>query len=131
MVEVVAALIWNSSHDEILICQRAANKARGSMWEFVGGKVERGETKEAALIRECQEELGITLAIERWVMDVVHPYPDITVKLTLFATTIMHGTPQLLEHQAMQWVRPSELMKYEFCSADAEMVAMLTEQKYF
>lgn len=131
MVEVVVALIWNSAHDEILICQRAANKARGSMWEFVGGKVERGETKEAALIRECQEELGITLAIERWVMDVVHPYPDITVKLTLFVATIEHGVLQLLEHQAMQWVRPSELVEYDFCPADAEMIAMLTEQKYF
>lgn len=131
MVEVVAALIWNSAHDEILICQRAANKARGSMWEFVGGKVERGETKEVALIRECQEELGITLAIERWVMDVAHTYPDITVNLTLFVATIEHGVPQLLEHQVMQWVRPSELVEYDFCPADAEMIAMLTEQKYF
>lgn len=94
MVEVVAALIWNGAHDEILICQRAANKARGSMWEFVGGKVERGETKEAALIRECQEELGITLAIERWVMDVAHTYPDITVNLTLLwqqSSTVCHS----------------------------------------
>ena len=57
MTEVVAALIWNGN--KFLACQRPANKARGLLWEFVGGKVEQGETKEAALIRECREELGI------------------------------------------------------------------------
>ena len=58
MTEVVAALIWNN--DKFLICQRPAHKARGLLWEFVGGKVEPGETKEQALIRECQEELGLS-----------------------------------------------------------------------
>ena len=61
MTEVVAALIWNGN--KFLACQRPANKARGLLWEFVGGKVEQGETKEAALIRECREELGITVAV--------------------------------------------------------------------
>ena len=59
VVEVVAALIWRG--DKFLICQRPANKARGLLWEFVGGKVEPGETKVQALIRECQEELAITV----------------------------------------------------------------------
>ena len=59
--EVVAALIWNG--DRFLICQRPRNKARGMQWEFVGGKVEPGETKEQALIRECQEELGVTVSV--------------------------------------------------------------------
>ena len=61
MVEVVAALIWDK--DKFLICQRPANKARVLLWEFVGGKVEQGETKEQALIRECKEELNITLNV--------------------------------------------------------------------
>ena len=61
MVEVVAALIWEQ--DRFMICQRPAHKARGLLWEFVGGKVEPGETKEEALIRECREELAVTLSV--------------------------------------------------------------------
>lgn len=130
MIEVVAAMIWNRAHDEVLICQRAAHKARGSMWEFVGGKVESGETKEAALVRECREELGITLAVEDAVIDVTHRYPDITVHLTLFDTTIAEGVPQLLEHQAMKWVSPQAFADYDFCPADAEMIRRLIAQGF-
>ena len=61
MTEVVEALIWNKKR--FMICQRPTHKARGLLWEFVGGKVEPGETKEQALIRECQEELAITLDV--------------------------------------------------------------------
>ena len=82
VVEVVAALIWDN--DKFMICQRPANKARALLWEFVGGKVEPGETKEQALIRECQEELAITLLVGDIFMEVVHEYPDITVHLSLF-----------------------------------------------
>ena len=60
-VEVVAALIWRG--DRFLACQRPAHKARGLLWEFVGGKVEPGETKEEALVRECREELGVTVRV--------------------------------------------------------------------
>ena len=86
MIEVVAALIWDQ--DKFMICQRPAHKARGLLWEFVGGKVEPGETKEQALIRECQEELAVTLDVGEVFMDVVHKYPDLTVHLTLFHATI-------------------------------------------
>ena len=61
MTEVVAALIWEG--EKFMICQRPAHKARGLLWEFVGGKVEPGETKEQALIRECREELAVTLSV--------------------------------------------------------------------
>ena len=91
MTEVVAALIWNEN--QFLICQRPANKARGLLWEFVGGKVESGETKEQALVRECQEELAITLDVGEVFMDVVHEYPDLTVHLTLFNSSIRAGIP--------------------------------------
>ena len=74
MLEVVAALIWDK--DKFLICQRSANKARALLWEFVGGKVEQGETKEQALIRECKEELNIVLNVGDVFMEVVHEYPD-------------------------------------------------------
>ena len=92
MTEVVAALIWKNN--KFMICQRPAHKARGLLWEFVGGKVEPGETKEQALIRECQEELAVTLAVGDVFMDVVHEYPDLTVHLTLFNATIAEGEPQ-------------------------------------
>ena len=96
MTEVVAALIWQEN--KFMICQRPPHKARGLLWEFVGGKVEPGETKEQALIRECQEELAVTLSVGNVFMDVVHEYPDITVHLTLFNAKIAEGLPQKLEH---------------------------------
>ena len=120
MVEVVAALIWDK--DKFMICQRPAHKARGLLWEFVGGKVEPGETKEQALIRECQEELAITLSVGDVFMDVVHEYPDINVHLTLFIAKIKEGTPQILEHNDIKWITPSEIEDYEFCPADEEIL---------
>ena len=123
MVEVVAALIWDG--DKFMICQRPSNKARGLLWEFVGGKVEQGETKEQALIRECQEELAVTLAVGDVFMDVTHEYPDLTVHLTLFNATIAEGEPQKLEHNDIKWITPSETPNYEFCPADEEIVHKL------
>ena len=120
MVEVVAALIWDK--DKFMICQRPAHKARGLLWEFVGGKVEPGETKEQALIRECREELAITLSVEDVFMDVVHAYPDIDVHLTLFNATIADGFPQKLEHNDIKWITPAEIPNYDFCPADEEIL---------
>ena len=116
MVEVVAALIRREG--KFLICQRPENKARALLWEFVGGKVEQGETKERALIRECREELGITVAVGAAFAEVVHEYPDITVHLTLFNATIAEGTPIRKEHKDIRWIAPSEIPNYEFCPAD-------------
>ena len=120
MTEVVAALIWD--RDKFMICQRPAHKARGLLWEFVGGKVEPGETKEQALIRECREELAVTLSVGDVFMDVVHEYPDLTVHLTLFNAIIAEGEPQKLEHNDIQWITPSEILNYDFCPADEEML---------
>lgn len=116
MTEVVAALI--RSGNTFLICQRPANKARGLLWEFVGGKVEPGETKEQALIRECREELDITLTVGDVFMEVTHEYPDLTVHLTLFNATIAQGTPQKLEHKDIRWITADEIPQYAFCPAD-------------
>ena len=125
MTEVVAALIWQG--EKFMICQRPAHKARGLLWEFVGGKVEHGETKEQALIRECREELAVTLSVDDVFMDVVHEYPDLTVHLTLFNATIAEGEPQKLEHNDIQWIMPSEIPNYEFCPADKEILAKICE----
>lgn len=124
MVEVVAALIWDN--DKFMICQRPAHKVRALLWEFVGGKVEPGETKEQALIRECNEELAITVSVRDIFMDVVHEYPDITVHLTLFNASIVEGIPQLLEHSAIAWIKPSEIPLYNFCPADVEILKAIT-----
>ena len=125
MTEVVAALIWKDN--KFMICQRPVYKARGLLWEFVGGKVESGETKEYALIRECKEELDILLSVGDVFMDVVHEYPDITVHLTLFNATIANGEPQKLEHNDIQWITSSEISNYEFCPADEEILARICE----
>ncbi len=126
MVEVVAALIWND--DKFMICQRPENKARGLLWEFVGGKVEPNETKEQALIRECQEELDITLKVGKVFLDVVHEYPDITVHLTLFNAIITEGEPKLLEHNDLRWITPKEIPQYNFCPADEEILKRIREE---
>ena len=125
MTEVVAALIWDD--DKFMICQRPANKARALLWEFVGGKVESGETKEQALIRECREELNILLSVGDVFMDVVHQYPDLTVHLTLFNATIAEGEPQKLEHNDIQWITPSKIPNYDFCPADKEKKKKICE----
>ena len=127
ITEVVAALIWDD--DKFMICQRPAHKARGLLWEFVGGKVEPGESKEAALIRECQEELAVTLTVGDVFMEVVHEYPDITVRLTLFNAVIAQGVPQKLEHNDIRWITPAEIPQYDFCPADVEILDKIMELK--
>lgn len=126
MTEVVAALIWQG--EKFMICQRPAHKARGLLWEFVGGKVEAGETKEQALIRECREELDVLLSVGEVFMDVLHEYPDLTVHLTLFNATISEGIPQKLEHNDIQWLTPSEIGDYDFCPADEEILKEIVKK---
>ena len=123
MTEVVAALIWDKNR--FMICQRPEHKARGLLWEFVGGKVEPGETKQQALVRECREELNVTVDVGEVFMEVVHRYPDITVHLTLFCATIAEGVPQKLEHNDIRWINPSQIPEYDFCPADEEILQKL------
>lgn len=123
MTEVVAALIWDSCR--FLICQRPENKSRGLLWEFVGGKVEPGETKQQALIRECREELAVEIAVNDVFLEVVHAYPDITIKLTLFNAAITSGVPRLLEHNNIAWITPNEISQYAFCPADKEILELI------
>ena len=120
IMEVVAALIWEKG--KFFACQRPEHKARGGLWEFVGGKVEQGETKENALIRECREELGVLIAVDDVFMDVTHAYPDITVHLTLFNARFTGEEPKRLEHQAFMWVTPEEADAAVFCPADKEIL---------
>ena len=127
MTEVVAALIWDK--DKFVICQRPATKARALLWEFVGGKVDSGDTKEQALIRECQEELAITLNVGSEFMAVMHEYPDVSVHLTLFNATIVEGVPQKLEHNDIRWITVNEISQYNFCPADEAILQRLCAGK--
>ncbi|MBQ8579750.1 MAG: (deoxy)nucleoside triphosphate pyrophosphohydrolase [Oscillospiraceae bacterium] len=123
MTQVVAALIWDGPR--FMICQRPAHKARGLLWEFVGGKTEPGETKQQALIRECREELAVEITVGDVFMEVTHAYPDITVELTLFHATIARGIPQMLEHNDIQWITPQQIPQFDFCPADEEILKQI------
>ena len=123
MVEVVAALIWDN--ERFLICQRPANKARALLWEFVGGKVEAGESPQDALVRECREELDIEITVNDIFMDVTHEYPDITVHLALFHSNIASGTPKLLEHNDLRWITVDEIDNFDFFPEDVDILEKL------
>ena len=127
MVEVVAALIWDG--DRFLACQRPAHKARALLWEFVGGKLETGESKQDALVRECKEELDILVQVGDVFMEVDNVYPDITVHLTLFHCSILSGEIRLLEHNDSRWITVDEIDEYEFCPADEEILEKLKSMK--
>lgn len=106
-VTVVAALVREG--DKFLIGQRPEGKARAGMWEFIGGKTEPNETNEEALIRECREEIGVTVEVGTLFMDVLHDYPDLFVHLFVYNAKITEGEPQRLEHQDFRWITPEEI----------------------
>ncbi len=120
MTEVVAALIIRNGR--ILICRRPPEKARGLLWEFVGGKVEYGETKKRALKRECREELEVEVQVGKRFMSVVHEYPDLKIRLTVYWAEITAGEPHPTEHVEIRWISPDEIPSFEFCPADTEIL---------
>ena len=126
ITEVVAALIWEDG--KFLACQRPAHKARGLLWEFVGGKVEPGESREEALIRECREELDVTVAVGDVFMEVLHEYPDLNVRLTLFHASISQGIPRKLEHNDIRWITPAQIPELQFCPADEEILERIMKE---
>lgn len=126
MTEVVAAIIWHEGR--YLICQRPAHKARGLLWEFPGGKVEPGETREEAIIRECREELDTTLEPLGIFTEVTHQYPDLCIHLSFLRCRVQSGQPRALEHAAIRWIRPEEASAYDFCPADLSIVQALARE---
>lgn len=120
MTQVVAALIRQG--EKFMIFQRPESKTRAFQWEFVGGKVEPGETLEEALIRECREEIGVTVRVGDVFTEVDHEYPDITIHLTLFNAEIADGVPRRLEHKDIRCITPDEISQYRFCPADDEIL---------
>ena len=126
MIEVVAALIWKDNR--FLICQRPAHKARGLLWEFVGGKVETGESREEALIRECKEELDIQISVGDLFMDLIHTYPDLTIHLSIFHAEIVSGNITPLEHNCIRWITVDEIDNFPFCPADKDVLISLKQR---
>jgi 8-oxo-dGTP diphosphatase len=130
MVEVVGALIMRG--ERFMICQRPPHKARGLLWEFVGGKVEVGEGKRDALVRECREEIGVAVTVGELFTEVTHEYPDITVHLSIFMATIKdgEGEPRLIEHNDIRWIEPSEIPNFDFCPADVEILEKIKAELF-
>lgn len=126
MVQVAAALIWQGN--KFMICQRPVTKTRALEWEFVGGKSEKGETLEEALIRECHEEIGVTVKVGEIFTELDHVYPDITIHLTLFNCEIAEGTVQKLEHNDIRFITPDEIPQYNFCPADKEILEKIIRE---
>ena len=126
MTEVVAALIWEG--EKFMACQRPAHKARGLLWEFVGGKVEPGETREEALVRECREELDVLVSVGDIFMAGIHEYTDITIHLTIFNACVAEGTPRAIEHNDIRYITPAQIPQYDFCPADVEILEKLMEK---
>lgn len=123
MVEVVGGIIWREN--KFLICRRPANKNCAFLWEFVGGKVEKGESKQDALKRECMEEIGVEISVGDKFAEVTHSYPNIEVHLTLFNASIVRGEPVMREHIGMEWITPQQIPNFEFCPADKEILERL------
>ncbi len=124
IIDVVGAIIKDG--DRYLVGQRPANKAQGGMWEFMGGKIEPGETPEQALARECREELALEIENERIIDSVVHEYPEKTIRLTLISCSPKPGSiPKALEHQQIRWVTRDEMDALDFAPADNECLNLI------
>jgi 8-oxo-dGTP diphosphatase len=122
-VRVVAALI--SREGRILIQQRPEGSARAGLWEFPGGKTEPGESDEAALARECEEELGVTVEVGPRLWQGEHAYEDLTVSLALFGCRLSGGEPQPLCGQQLVWAQRPQLPDYPFVAADQPLLGPL------
>ena len=126
-VRVAVAVICRG--EQCLIAKRPNNVHQGGLWEFPGGKMEQGETPEACLIRELEEELGINT----WASCLApltfasHAYEDFHLLMPLYACRKWEGTPQSREGQALKWVRANQLRDYPMPPADVPLVAMLRD----
>lgn len=126
MIEVTAAII--QQNDKVLICQRPANKNCGLLWEFPGGKKETGETGEQCIVRECQEELGILINVQRELTDITYHYSDRTVHLHFYICSIANGIPIKKEHNDLLWTTPMDFTKYDFCPADMSVLPAIIDE---
>lgn len=123
MIEVVAAMIRDG--ERALLCRRPEGKNLGGKWEFPGGKIEPGETGEAAIAREIREELGVEIEVGAKLAAVTQEYPGRTVRLALYGARVLRGAPRMLEHSDMRWVPLEELCGFDLCPADRQLIERL------
>lgn len=125
--QVAAAIIRKDG--KILICRRSAGGSCANLWEFPGGKREKGETLRECLARECMEELGTAVEVGRLYEKARHTYPEATVELFFFLAEITGGTLQMHVHTDYRWIRREELSEYEFCPADKALTARIKQDR--
>lgn len=116
MIEVVAGIIYKNN--KFLIAQRNFKKAQGGLWEFPGGKVEKNESYENALIREIKEELNADIEVNEYIGESIHHYPEKDIKLIFYKAKLLSKNVELLEHERCEWITKDEKDKFEFAGAD-------------
>ena len=116
MIEVVAGIIYKNN--KFLIAQRNLNKTQGGLWEFPGGKVEKDETYERALIREIKEEFNADIEVSEYMGESIYHYPEKDIKLIFYKAKLLSENIELLEHESYKWITKDEKDKYEFAGAD-------------
>ena len=124
-IDVVAAIIWNSERDAILISKRLADAHLGGLWEFPGGKVDALESPEQALQRELWEELNIQAGSLKFFQQVEYQYPEKNVRLQFYHAYAIHGAVKAKEGQEWRWVKLSDISAYSFPAANQPIVDAL------
>lgn len=123
-IKVVAAII--QKENKILATKRGYGEFI-NMWEFPGGKIEPGETKEEALIREIKEELNIEINVDKFAIDIEYQYPNFYLFMSCFMCSIKEGSIELLEHNNGKWITKEELNTLNWLPADIDAVNYLKE----
>lgn len=123
-IKVVAAII--QKENKILATKRGYGEFI-NMWEFPGGKIESGETKEQALVREIKEELNIEINVDKFVLDIEYQYPNFYLFMSCFMCSIKEGSIELLEHNDGKWITKEELNTLNWLPADIDAVNYLKE----
>lgn len=121
MIDVVAAIIKNSE-GKILIAQRNLKKSQGGLWEFPGGKIEKNESKEEAIVREIKEELNMDIKVDSYFDEKIYNYPDKIIKLITLNCTMINNKYEVLEHEQIKWININEFKNYDFAPADIYFV---------
>ena len=116
MIEVVAGVIYKNN--KFWIAQGNFKKAQGGLWEFPGGKVEKNESYESALIREIKEELNADIEVNEYIGESIHHYPEKDIKLIFYKAKLLSEQVELLEHENCEWITKEEKDKFEFAGAD-------------
>lgn len=127
MIEVAAVIVRDET-GRILICRRGAGGHCAYLWEFPGGKREAGESLADCAVRECREELGVTVTLGELYDRSQYTYPDKALAFSFFTGRVADGTPALHVHSGMCWVRPDELAGFSFCPADTALVQRLMRE---